>query len=238
MTTAYNTFGLVLAKAGTAIAQVRLTGGPKLKAESIETTNHDSTGGYEEAIQGIRRSGEVTMEGIFKPADTNGQIALITDFNAGTISAYTITFPTATGTVWSFNAFVASFELDDAPINGVMGFKASLKVTGKPTLTVAASAGLTNPFFSIDESAVLTPAAAGDVYDYVATVLVDVTSVKVTPTATAGTITVNGNTVGTGVASGSIALGAAGTNTTITIVVTETGKSPKTYTIRVARAAS
>ena len=53
-----------------------------------------------------------------------------------------------------------------------------------------------------------------------------------------GIITVNGNVVDSGEASAAIALGAAGSITTITIVVSETGKVAKTYTVRVARSAS
>ncbi|WP_425291261.1 hypothetical protein [Dehalococcoides mccartyi] len=46
----------------------------------------------------------------------------------------------------------------------------------------------------------------------------------------------NGNVVATGIASSAITLGAAGSVTVITIVVTETGKAPKTYTIYLSRA--
>ncbi len=84
----------------------------------------------------------------------------------------------------------------------------------------------------------IVPAPAQTTYDYVATVLTGVSSVTVTPTATAGVITVNGTVVATGQASGAIALGAAGSVTTVTIVVTESAKVAKTYTVRVARAAS
>jgi hypothetical protein len=67
--------------------------------------------------------------------------------------------------------------------------------------------------------------------------LTDVASITVTPTAAAGVITVNGNAVTSGEASSAITLGAAGSNTTITVVVTETNKAPKTYTIVVVRPA-
>jgi hypothetical protein len=60
-----------------------------------------------------------------------------------------------------------------------------------------------------------------------------VASITVTPTG-AGVITVDGNTVVTGVASGAIAL-VAGVEKTIVVVATETGKTAKTYTIKVTR---
>lgn len=66
------------------------------------------------------------------------------------------------------------------------------------------------------------------------TVANEVNSITVTPTG-AGTITVDGIEVASGQASGEIAL-IAGTELSIAIVATETGLSPKTYTINVTRA--
>jgi len=238
MTTAANSaFGSKLKRAGTAIAEISSIDGLKLSAETIDVTTHDSPDGYREFIQSLRDGGEVAIEGNFIPGDTNGQIALLTDFNAGTAQSFQITFPDATGTSWTFTAIVIGYETG-AKFDDKLTFTATLKVTGKPTLGVTVSAGLTTPFFAISNSAVITPAQAQGTTTYVATVLTGVTSVTVTPTATAGTITVNGNTVATGVASSAITLGAAGSITTITITVTETNKTPKTYTIYLSRAAS
>jgi uncharacterized repeat protein (TIGR02543 family) len=64
----------------------------------------------------------------------------------------------------------------------------------------------------------------------------NVKSIIVTP-AGIGTITVNGIEVVSGQSSGSIAL-ATGVEKKITVVATETGKSPKTYTIYITRGAS
>jgi hypothetical protein len=178
---------------------------------------------------------DLAIEGNFDYTDTTGQHAMLTDMNSKTSRTVVITFPAATGATWTFTGFVTGFKVGDALIDGRIPFSATIKPTGKPTFAVATSAGLTTPFFSIDESAVLTPAAAAGVYTYTASVLTAVTSVKVTPTAVAGVITVNGNVVTSGVASSSIPLGVAGSVTTITVVVTETNKAPKTYTIYMAR---
>ena len=236
-TAAKSAFGTTLTWNSQAVAQLNNIGGVEITVEMLDATNHSSTSGVEEVIAGIARTGEVTIEGDFKYDDANGQIAMVTDAVAKTSRTAVITFPNSLG-IWTFTAFISRIKVGDNPIDGKIPFSASFKITGVPALTVTASAGLTTPFFVISESAVVAPAAAGDVYSYVATVLTGVTSVTVTPTATAGTITVNGNTVATGVASSAIALGAAGTVTTVTIVVTETGKTPKTYTIYIARAAS
>lgn len=243
MTTgAKSAFGTTITRAGNAIAELTKIGAPQWSAGKIVVTNHDSANGYEEIIQGIRSGGDVGLEGNLLPGDTNGQMGLLDDFNAGTLQAFVITLPASTGTSFSFNAIVTGFQPDEFLTDGKLGFKVVLSISGKPTLSVATSTGLTTPFFTMNNSAVITPAASGSVYDYVSTVLTGVTSVTVTPTAAAGTIVITANsasqTVATGVASSAITLGAAGSNTTITVVVTETNKAATTYTIRVVRAAS
>jgi hypothetical protein len=220
------------------VADLTAINGIELSAAMIDATTHDSSDSYKEVIPGLIDPGEVTVEGNFDYTDTAGQHAMITDFNARSSKTGVITFPAATGATWTFTGYISKIKIGDAPVEGLIPFTASIKPTGKPTFAVATSTGLTTPFFAISESAVVTPDEAGDVYTYVATVLTGVSSVTVTPTATAGTITVNGNTVATGEASSAITLGAAGSVTTITIVVTETNKAPKTYTIYLSRAAS
>jgi hypothetical protein len=78
---------------------------------------------------------------------------------------------------------------------------------------------------------------ASGIYTYNGvTVANGITSITVTPTGT-GTITVEGTEVATTVASGAIDL-EAGDEETITVVATETGKTAKTYTVKVTREAS
>jgi len=237
MTTAATAaFGTILTRNGSEIAELNNIGDIELSQEFIDVTTHDSTGGYREFIAAkIREAGEVAIEGNFLATDTDGQIGLKTDLEAGTVQNFVITFPE--GTSWTFTAVVSKFSIS-SPLEKQMGFSATLKIAGKPTLGINVSTGLTTPFFAISESAVITPAPSGAVYEYVANVLTGVTSVTVTPTASTGNITVNGNIVASGVASSAITLGAPGSITSIKIVVTETGKAPKAYTIQLVRAAS
>jgi predicted secreted protein len=208
-----------------------------MSADSIDITNHQSTGRFREFMAGLIDGGEVPIEGFLDVSDTNGQIKMVTDFGNGATKTAIVTGPNSILT-WTLSAFITKLKIGDHPIDGAIPYSATVKITGAPVLAIATSAGLTTPFFAISESAVVAPAASGSVYDYVATVLTAVTSVTVTPTASAGVITVNGNTVASGEASSAITLGAAGSITTITVVVTETNKAPKTYTIRVVRSAS
>ncbi len=103
---------------------------------------------------------------------------------------------------------------------------------GSAAYTQAASANLTGLVLS-GTPGNYTFAGGTYTYDGV-TVANGVASITVTPTG-AGTITVDGTPVATTVASGAIPLD-AGVEKTITVVATETGKTAKTYTIKVTRA--
>jgi len=229
-------FGATLTKGGDAVAELTSITGPSQSADTMEVTSHDSSDNYKEYLIALLEAGEVSIEGYFYPGDAAGQITMHTDFQARSKISYVITLSDTT-TTWGFDAFITAFETS-APFDGPTGFSATLKITGKPTLAITASAGLTTTFFAISESAVIVPDPANDTYEYVATVLTTIESVTVTPIAAAGVITVDGNVVVTEQASSAITLGDAGTVTDITIVVTETGETPVTYTIHVARAAA
>lgn len=233
-TSAKKTFGTTLARNGNTIAELTNIGSPKLSAGEINVTNHQSPDGYEEFVQGIRSAGEVPLEGNFISSDTNGQIGLLTDFNAGTMQSFVITFPD--GTTWTFTAFVKSFEMDDASVDGKLSFKVSLKVSGKPVLGISTAANLTG---LVVTTGTLVPAFAGATKVYVVNIATGVSSVTVTPTCAAATsIEVDGNVVASGQASSAITLGAAGSVTTIEVVTKETGKADNVYTLHLTRAAA
>jgi hypothetical protein len=52
------TFGVT---GGTVIAQVKSVSGPGIKLDTVDVTTHDSTGGWEEVVGTILRSGEVKL---------------------------------------------------------------------------------------------------------------------------------------------------------------------------------
>jgi hypothetical protein len=236
MSNAVHSHGTTFTWGGATIAELDTINGIEITMSSVDVTSHDSADHFTESIPGMLTAGDVTLTGNYIASDTAGQQAMMADMLARFVDTGIITFPAATGTTWTFLGYPTALKIGDAPVDGKIPFTATIHPTGKPTLAIATSAGLTNPFFAISESAVITPDPAADTYTYVATVLTGVSSVTVTPTATAGTITVNGNTVATGAASSEITLGAAGSVTEITIVVTETNKTPVTYTIYLSRA--
>ena len=135
----------------------------------------------------------------------------------------------------------SSTEYDDAArpvINSAMTVKAIATASGKEdsivasaSYTQAASADLTDIVVSgAPGNFIFTP----DQYTYTGlTVASGVETVTVTPTG-AGVITVNGTEVASGHASADIAL-TGGVEESITVAATETGKSPKAYSIKITR---
>lgn len=121
--------GTKLKKGVTAIAELTSIGGLELSADTIETTTLDNADGYRTFTQGLKDAGEVSLSGFFDPTDHQG---LLTDFEAGTSTAYSIEFPG--GAKWAFNAIVTGYSTG-AEMEDNVSFEATLKVTGKPTLT-------------------------------------------------------------------------------------------------------
>lgn len=216
-----------------AVAELTNIGGVEINVEMKDVTSHDATDFYARFLAGKIDSSELPIEGNLEVANTDGQVAMVTDASARTLRQVIITYPGSIAT-WTFDAYITKLKIGDAPIDGVLPFSASIKIVGKPVFAISTSTGMSNVAFS--NSGVVGPAFAIGTFDYVVTVLTGVTSVTVTPTAAQGVITVNDAVVTSGQASGAITLGAAGSVTLIEVVVTETGKAPKTYIFRVFRA--
>ena len=102
-------------------------------SEELDATTLDSQGGYREFLQGFKDSGEVTLSGYYDKADA-GQQELITGYGNGEAKAVVITFPNSNGGA-TFNAYVKSFTLGAADVDGIVGFGATLRISGAVTAT-------------------------------------------------------------------------------------------------------
>ena len=102
-------------------------------SEELDATTLDSQGGYREFLQGFKDSGEVTLSGYYDKADA-GQQELITGYGTGDVDAVVIAFPNATGGA-NFNAYVKSFSLGAADVDGIVGFGATLRISGAVNAT-------------------------------------------------------------------------------------------------------
>jgi predicted secreted protein len=102
-------------------------------SEELDATTLDSTGGYREFLQGFKDSGEVTLSGYYNKTDV-GQQELITGYGTGDVDPVVITFPNSAGGA-TFNAYVKSFTIGSADVDGIVGFGATLRISGAVTTT-------------------------------------------------------------------------------------------------------
>jgi predicted secreted protein len=113
-------------------------GGVAMTADQQDVTAHDSPGGFKEYIPTLLEPGECAIEGYMKPADA-GQVAMLEHFNARENRAMKITFPdgpnNGPGSEWEFDASISAFTYGDAPVDGVLNFQATLRISGLPVFT-------------------------------------------------------------------------------------------------------
>ena len=100
-------------------------------SEELDATTLDSTLGYREFLQGFKDSGEVTLSGYYKKTDP-GQKALIAGYGTGGAKAVVIAFPESAGGA-TFDAYVKSYTIGAADVDGIVGFGATLRISGAVT---------------------------------------------------------------------------------------------------------
>ena len=118
-----------------AIAQVTNIGGPALALDTTDVTCHDSTGGWEEVVGTILRTGEVSLDLAYDPADGTHDVTtgLAKKMKDKTLEHFQLIFPDTATTEWDFDAFVTGFD-PSAPHDGALTAAVTLKISGAPTL--------------------------------------------------------------------------------------------------------
>jgi predicted secreted protein len=125
-------FSVTVSSVLTPIASLTSITGLDLSADDIDVTAHDSADGYREFVQGLRDGGTVSIEGNF--TGVASQEALKTLFDSGEVVAMEIGFPDAFAE-WQFNGYVNALSTD-APMDDKASFSATIKVSGKPILSI------------------------------------------------------------------------------------------------------
>ena len=132
----YAAFGCVLKRGATAIANVSNISGPGLSLDTEDVTSHDSTGGWEEVVGTILRSGEITLDIIYDPDNATHKYAaagLLHDLVSRTAQTYNLYFSDSTPAPWQFSALVTGFN-PGMPVGGALTASVTMKITGAPTL--------------------------------------------------------------------------------------------------------
>lgn len=99
-------------------------------SEEIDVTTLDSKDGYREYIQGYRDAGMIALEG-YHAKDDAGQAVLRGAYESGKSGDAIVTFPD--GSSVGFKAYVKSYTLGAAKVDGAVGFGAVLRITGSVT---------------------------------------------------------------------------------------------------------
>jgi predicted secreted protein len=235
--------GLTLSWDGEELMEITSLSGPNSKIDTIDKTHYGSADNYREFMATFIDAGEVSLEGNFISGDTDGQIAMIADFQARSKKEAIITLPAASATTWTFDAIITSLTFSQ-PLDGKLGISATLKISGAATLGTTASTGM-SACTGVEENGggaiTLAPAFAIGKFYYTTSVNTASGYIKLTPTAASHTITVISlgvkTTVATTEQSGEIAIGAADSCTLVTVQVYEAGKTVKVYRIYVYRPA-
>ena len=140
-TAAESGFGTLFNWDGEDIAELTSISGPTETLDTIDVTSHDSPDSYREFIAGLRNGGDITIEGNLITSDTNGQMAMHTDFQAGSVKAWKIKFPDWVATTHEYpeidgTGLVTAMSMN-FPYDDKISFSATIKVAGKPVITLS-----------------------------------------------------------------------------------------------------
>lgn len=125
-----------------AIGQVKDISGPGITRGDVDVTDHDSSDGFREYLPGLVDGGVYTFTVGWDSQNTahlqGAGTGLIGDFDGGgcTLSAWQHTLTQCAGTaVWTFVGYVNGFTMNN-PVEGEVTADLSVKISGKPTMTV------------------------------------------------------------------------------------------------------
>jgi hypothetical protein len=234
----FHAFGTTFSWNSQTVANLRAINGIELTAAEADVSDHQSTSTFTEFLPGMLTAGKVTLEGWMNPSDTNGQVAMMTDFLARTSRTGVITFPSASGATWTFTGYITAIKVGDAPTDSGIPFTATVSPTGVPVFAVAAVTGMSAVGFS--NAVLMMPTFAIGTYEYVVTITAGQTSTVVTPVDDTGgeviTITTDGagsQVVATGEASSACTLDVDDV-AEIVVTISTTNCVSKVYTFHCA----
>ncbi len=117
------------------VAKLTSIGGIELSKDTMDVTTLDSADNYREFESGFKDGGEVSIEGLLNLEATKGQKELYDLFESDEVQDFAIVFPVALNASWEFKGIVTAFSTS-VSLEDPLAFAASIKVSGKPTLTI------------------------------------------------------------------------------------------------------
>ncbi|SCZ80393.1 phage tail tube protein [Acidaminobacter hydrogenoformans] len=224
--------GTTLMIGATVVGEVKKISPLGSKRDEIDVTTLSSAA--KEFILGMADYGSVTVTVNWYPGDA-GQTAIRTAFANQTTDTYTITFPSSLGATYVFQALVLEAPGPEVG-NDVLQSEIILRCTGAAELGLTASTGISALALSAGTPA---PTFATGTLNYYCT-WTSTTSTTVTVTAASHTIHLYVDGVFTeALTSGAVSasIGTFGTQSSkkLDIIVWESGKIPKVYTIIATR---
>jgi hypothetical protein len=97
-----------------------------------ETSAHDGNG-WTSRIPTLLDGGTIRATFNFVPTNTQ-QVLLKTNMLARTSTAFRVLYPPAGSPMWTFNAFITSYRVPGAPVNGQLQLNVDLTVDGPITM--------------------------------------------------------------------------------------------------------
>lgn len=105
-----------------------------VEISEIDVTTLDSPNGAKEFMSGDIDAGECAIAGYIKKKDDEQTVVkMMSLIKSGSLEKWTVTFPS--GATWNFDAFIKSFKTTEETTDGLIGFNATLRISGLPEYT-------------------------------------------------------------------------------------------------------
>ncbi len=126
---------------------VKSINGPGITRDTVDVTTMQSAGGYREFIGALVDGGEVSFDANFLPLDETQNQAeggFMAEFDKGSCdsrSNWRILLPACEGDPEAYFAFrgIVTGQEVEIPLEDVMGFSGTIKVSGRPELVIEES---------------------------------------------------------------------------------------------------
>lgn len=119
-----------------ALSQAATIGAPPIELGTVDSTTHDSTGGWGEVLPTVKRGGSFPVTFLYDP-DDSGHAAMVTNHGAKTLTAFEIVIPTANSAEVGFSAYITGLDIEPGDVEGRLEMQMTLTPSGAITVTAS-----------------------------------------------------------------------------------------------------